>query len=288
MRQAETQQGAADSAVTARLPETYQWLLVPTQANPQATVVWQAIRLSGQEALTVRASKKLRNHELLVTSFGATRLRMEMDRVPLWRGDHVAIQQLVDDFGRYLYLPRLKEAAVLLGAIRDGCALLTWGQDAFAYAESCDEVAQRYRGVRGGQHVVAGDGDGGLLVRPEVARRQMDAETPLSQPESEATGTATSPEPAPTLPTPPPSPAAPTRPRRFHGTVILDPTRAGRDASKITDEVITHLVGLIGSSVRVTLEIDAEIPAGVPDNVVRTVTENSRTLKFTSHGFESE
>ena len=137
-------------AVTARLPETYQWLLVPTQANPQAAVVWQAIRLSGQEALAVRASKKLRNDELLVTSFGATRLRLEMDRVPLWRGDHVAIKQLVDDFGRYLYLPRLKDAAVLLGAIRDGCALLTWAQDAFAYAESYDEAAQRYRGLRYG------------------------------------------------------------------------------------------------------------------------------------------
>ena len=38
----------------------------------------------------------------------------------------------------------------------------------------------------------------------------------------------------------------------------------------------------------VTLEIEAEIPSGVPDNVVRTVTENSRTLKFTSQGFEKE
>jgi hypothetical protein len=92
----------------------------------------------------------------------------------------------------------------------------------------------------------------------------------------------------PTPPVPPSGSPAPPRPRRFYGTVTLDPARAGRDASKITDEVITHLVGLIGSSVRVTLEIDAEIPAGVPDNVVRTVTENSRTLKFTSHGFESE
>ena len=178
MRQAETQKKAADSAVTARLPETYQWLLVPTQASPQAAVAWQAIRLSGQEALAVRASKKLRNDELLVTSFGATRLRMEMDRVPLWRGDHVAIKQLVDDFGRYLYLPRLKEAAVLLGAIRDGCALLTWEQDAFAYAESYDEAAQRYRGLRYGQHIAVTDGDTGLLVRPEVARRQINAEIP--------------------------------------------------------------------------------------------------------------
>src|SRR5712691_7739744 len=187
VRQAETQKAAADSAVTARLPETYQWLLVPTQATPQAAVVWQAIRLSGQEALAVRASKKLRNDELLVTSFGATRLRMEMDRVPLWRSDHVAIKQLVDDFGRYLYLPRLKDAAVLQGAIRDGCALLTWAQDAFAYAESYDETAQRYRGLRGGQQIAVTDGDAGLLVRSAVARRQINAETTPPQPIGEDT-----------------------------------------------------------------------------------------------------
>jgi hypothetical protein len=35
-------------------------------------------------------------------------------------------------------------------------------------------------------------------------------------------------------------------------------------------------------------EIDAEIPSGAPDQVVRTVTENCRTLKFTSQGFEAE
>lgn len=52
---------------------------------------------------------------------------------------------------------------------------------------------------------------------------------------------------------------------------------------------ITHLVGLVGSTVRVTLEIDAQIPDGAPDNVVRTVTENGRTLKFnTNSGFEAE
>src|SRR5262245_33838772 len=193
VRQAETQKAAADSTVTARLPETYQWLLVPMQTSPQAAVAWQAIRLAGQEALAVRASKKLRTDELLVTSFGATRLRMEMDRVPLWRGDHVAIKQLVDDFGRYLYLPRLKEAAVLLDAVRDGCALLTWEQDAFAYAESYDETVQRYRGLRGGQHIAMTDGDTGLLVRPEVARRQINAETPAPQPGSGDTATVTPP-----------------------------------------------------------------------------------------------
>lgn len=44
----------------------------------------------------------------------------------------------------------------------------------------------------------------------------------------------------------------------------------------------------MGAEVRVTLEIEAEIPSGVPENVVRTVTENGRTLKFSSQGFEQE
>ena len=78
------------------------------------------------------------------------------------------------------------------------------------------------------------------------------------------------------------------QPKRYHGTITLDPERAGRDASRIADEVITHLAGLVGASVRVTLEIEADIPDGAPEHVVRTVTENSRTLKFTSHGFEKE
>ena len=68
--------------------------------------------------------------------------------------------------------------------------------------------------------------------------------------------------------------------------MTLDTTRVGRDASQIADEVIAHLSGLVGSEVKVTLEIDAEIPEGAPDHVVRAVTENSRTLKFESHGFE--
>ena len=177
VKQAETQKTSADSSVTARLPETYQWLIVPTQANPQSPLEWQAIRLSGQEALAVRASKKLRSDELLIMGFASSRLRLELDRVPLWRGDHVSVRQLVEDFARYLYLPRLKDSEVLLGAIRDGFGLLTWEQDSFAYAESYDEEANRYRGLRFGQLISVKEDDNVLLVRPEVARKQIEEET---------------------------------------------------------------------------------------------------------------
>src|SRR5690606_3392909 len=46
VRQAEMHRQAADTAVTARIPETYQWLLVPVQQTPQSPIEWQAIRLS--------------------------------------------------------------------------------------------------------------------------------------------------------------------------------------------------------------------------------------------------
>jgi hypothetical protein len=72
-------------------------------------------------------------------------------------------------------------------------------------------------------------------------------------------------------------PRAAPRPNRFHGSITLDPTRVGRDAGRIADEVISHLSGLVNSNVTVTLEIHADVPGGVPEKVVRTVTENCRT-----------
>ena len=214
-----------------------------------------------------------------------------MDQIPLWRGDHVAIRQLVEDYARYLYLYRLQEPAVLLEAIRGGLSLLTWAKDSFAYADSFDEAAGRYRGLRYGQQVPISESDSGLLVRPEIARKQQEAETPATA-EREGGPVTTTPG---TIGDSPTSQTGTSEtlesvvaPKRFHGSVTLDPTRAGRDASRIADEVIVHLAGLIGAEVTVTLEIEAKIPSGAPDNVVRTVTENSRTLKFASHGFEKE
>ena len=293
VKQAEIQKEAASSAVTARLPETYQWLLVPVQARPDASMEWQAMRLSGQHSLAARASKKLKGDELLVTGFAATRLRMELDRVPLWRGDHVPIKQIVEDFARYPYLPRVSDPTVLLNAISDGIALLTWEQDAYAFADSFDDEAKRYRGLRGAKVVSLPDADApGLLVKSDIARQQLDAESAQPPGGGEVAGAGTGGE--STGPgggsgpgeVPPGTPSPP--PTRFHGTATLDSARVGRDASRIADEVIAHLSGLVGAKVTVTLEIEAEVPAGAPDHVVRTVTENSRTLKFTSQGFEKE
>jgi hypothetical protein len=246
------------------------------------------LRLTGNEALAVRASKKLRNEELLLITIAPSRLRMELDRIPLWRGNHVAIHQLVQDFAQYPYLPRLKNAAVLITSISEGVELLTWEHDSFAYADSYDESGNRYRGLRGGRMVNIDSAQSeALIVKPDVAARQLDDEKPkpVPQPPKPRPGGG---EPAPII-TPPAEPEPVERKlRRFHGTVNLDPTRVGRDAGKIAEEVISHLVGLVGAKVTVNLEVEAEMPDGAPDQVVRIVTENGRTLKFVSQGFEEE
>lgn len=293
VKQAETQKAMAESAVKARLPETYQWLLVPTQKTPAAPIEWQAFRLTGQDGLAVRASKKLKNDELLITTYAPTLLRMELDRVPLWRGDHVAIKQLVEDYAQYLYLPRLRTPAVLIAAVQAGLALTTFVRDSFAYAEGYDDEAKRYRGLRTMQLApLGGDDPQGLVVQPEAAIRQQErerAEQPVTSIGAAVTdGGSEIVSPATSEPSSDTVGAAPVLPNRFHGMVMLDATRVGRDAGKIAEEVIAHLASLVGSNVSVSLEISAEIANGVPDHVVRIVTENCRTLKFTSQGFERE
>jgi len=285
VKQAETQMEAAGKAIIARVPETYQWLLVPTQSSPDAPLDFQSIRLSGQDSLAARASKRLVNDDLLITNYGSTLLRMELDRIPLWRGDHVAVRQLVEDFAKYNYLPRLKDSSVLAQAIQSGVALMTWEQDSFAYAEGYDEAADRYQGLRTMEQLSISPDAPGLVVKPARARQQLDVEAvpePFTYQTSEAS------EPGKSIGEIPTPPLVTRKARRFHGSVNLDPTRTGRDASQIAEEVIAHLTGLMGANVTVRLEIEADIPDGAPDNVVRTVTENSRALKFNSHGFEVE
>jgi hypothetical protein len=190
-----------------------------------------------------------------------------------------------------LPLKVINKASAREKAIRHGhpSTLHLW----WAFADSFDDAAGRYKGLRGGQLVTLADAHApGLVVKPDVASRQMDAEraAPPSgglpgTPPGGGTGTTST---SPGVTPPGDSRPAAAKPKRFHGTAVLDTTRVGRDASLIADEVIAHLAGLVGATVTVTIEVEAEMPDGTPDHVVRTVTENSRTLKFTSHGFEKE
>ena len=284
VKQAEARRGDTDGTVKVRIPEVFQWLLVPIQDEPDDQVGWQAIRLQGTGELAVRAMVRLRREDMVIGAYGSTWLRRDLDRIPLWK-DHVQIRQLADHYARYTYLQRVEDPSVIAEAVRDGVGLLTWESDTFAYAEDYDEENERYLGLRAGQTLppILAESPG-LVVRPEVARKQMDRERP-PEPDTEPGPKPGSETGEDSGVTPPPHPSGP---KRFHGSVEIDATRPGPAVGQIAEEVVAHLTGLVGSEVQLTLEIEADIPDGVSDQVVRTVTENAQTLGFTSHGFEEE
>src|SRR6266702_642781 len=175
--QAKTRREHAEGTIKARIPETYSWLLVP-EPSEDSTIgtkfSWREIRLQPvQEPLAIRASRKLENDGLLITKYAGTNLRLELDRVPLWRGESASVKQLADDFAQYLYLPRLRDTDVLLAAVRDGVASITWERETFAYADSYDATRHRYLGLKTGQQIMPSLE--GLLVKPEFVTTQIAA-----------------------------------------------------------------------------------------------------------------
>jgi predicted AAA+ superfamily ATPase len=311
-RQAETKKKQAEEAVISRIQETYMWLLVPAQPDPQGPVEWEDFRLQGDGSLAARAGAKLVREELLITQLAGSRLKMDLDEFNLWRGgNHVKLRQVWQDFASYLYLSRLRDENVFLEAVKDGVNQIHL-DDNFAYAQRWDEARRRYVNLQTLNNFsgIFMDSEG-VLVKPEAARRQLEEEEKERQrkqvtegilpplggndekivdPDGGGRGSGVTdggmePDPDPvTVIDPPPVKKL----RRFHGTIEVEPLKMASKSQEILREVVQHLAGQIGARVTISIDISAYFPDGVSDDVVRTVTENCRTLKFKISGFEEE
>ena len=299
-RQAETKRKSANEVFDLRITEAYQWLLVPAQPDPKGNVEWTDLKLQGEGTLATRAAKKLKNDESLLVLMGGVRLCNELNRIPLWNGNHVSVKQLANYMAQYLYLARIRDEQVLVTAIQEGVSSLAWRDETFAYAEGWDEQRQRYVGLKYGTNIRVIVDDRSLLVRSDAAIAQIERETQSDEAQRASSGSPNGGAPAGSTgttvtssslskkgqqPTPPPEPPKLTR---FHRSVSVDPQRLGRDASRIAEEVVQHLAALVGAELEITLEIQAKLPDGADEKTVRDVTENCRTLKFREFGFENE
>jgi len=284
--QTESQRRQADAAVNARIREAFIWLLTPYQKDPMSPMELLETRLQGQDPPAERASRKMVNDGNLMVQFSATNLKLQLDNY-LWRDvNHLSVKKLWEYFASYLYLPRLKDSSVLIKAIQDGIGQIGW-QRIFAYAEGYDEAKGEYLALKTGQNTsVIPDGQS-VLVKPEAALEQLRRERTIEPLQvAQPPGTTTLPrEPIKEIGTViPPK----TTPRRFHGTVALDPIKLTSSAGKVAEEVIQHLSAIMGADVKITLEIQAQVPSGFSDHVVRTVSENCATLKFIHFEFEED
>lgn len=279
-RQATTKRDESNRTVDLRLAETYQWLLVPTQAGHTAPVTWDVVKVDGQNGLVVRASRKLVNDGHLYVTFPPALLRQRLgnELSALWESGHVAVSAVWDAFARYLYLPRLQDLDVLLRCVANGPASTVWREDAFTTADGLEGA--RYLGLNPGGHASVSSST--LIVRPDRATEQLDQQAGDRGDEA-GRGTRDEEE---TKPEADEETVGAGRPVRFHGVVRLDPERLSRDFGKVATEVVSHLSALLGTEVEVTVEIAAKNDEGFPDTAVRNVSENAKTLKFDEFGFE--
>jgi hypothetical protein len=194
------------------------------------------------------------------------RNKLDNELEPMWAKGDVTVKDLWEAFAKYVYLPRLRDIDVLRSSIAQGPAMISWENEGFAVAIGVDEREGKYLGLTAGSH----PGEVAPLsrvVKPEFALGQLEIET-QREPDGE-TGLGDSGG----LPGLRP-------PTWFRGRVTVDPDRPNKAFTTITQEVLDHLVGLVNTEVVVTVHVVANRVEGFPDNVIRTVTENARTLKF--------
>ena len=297
-RQARENREKFDGAVDLQVEEAYQWLLYPGEergTDGKMVLEWSATKIGTGGTLVERASRRIASDGALVTRWAPMMLKKELDAY-LWRGEeHVSLSLVREDLAKYLYLPRLRDGRVLEETVRDGVA----SGEFFGYAQAVT-VAGRYEGLRFGEAgaTIYVD-ESSVIVHPDAARRQIEAEseqqTAVYPPGTGGEGGVAEggnggagvggPDSGETVD--PPTIQAPGRDlsRSFRGVVEIDPARLGGSAGAIGQEVVQRLASIIGSNVRITLEIRADVPDGIPEKVERDVSENCNTLRFREYGF---
>lgn len=277
----------SNETMKTRLKEAWCYLHYPAQESAQADVEWVSGKIPAQDGLLARASKKLVAEEGLLTELGPTRLDRDLQKY-IWNGKpHLSLKDLREYLNRYIYLPRLKNQEVLIKAVQASVSGMIPGP--FAYAERWDEKSDIYLGLaieRAANAAVVIDSDS-VIVKPAVAEAHRPAPiqpgsgggTEIPGEKTPETGT------QPTGGTPQP-PAIEKKPTRFTGTVMISPERPARDIHQIVEAIVEQLTTLPGSSVKLRLEIDAEVPSGLDRAKVRTLVENANTLGFIDKSVE--
>lgn len=275
-----------ETAVKQHLEETYCWLLSPyidQEVNPNV-IAWEEENIRGGNDTPVsRARRKLEENETLITHWAPSLLLMKLDSL-LWQdANEIQIKRLWGYFCTYCYLPRLSSFSVLEECIRTGVN----SEEYFAYTEGMSDG--RYLELKYNTSVF-NINDYGYIVKLQAALKQLVAEKsqkeeiPTDRPLTFGGKRVATPGVQPEEPSTPQQPEGPKN-THFFLTKTLDYTRINKDVNDLVQEVIAHLYNADNAEVKIILDVNVDLPNGTPIPIVRTVTENCRTLKVDDFGF---
>ena len=265
------------------LTRAYRWVLAPAQRDPQqARFTLNPVSTRAQETAEIvrSADQKLVEDEKLVDEIAPSQLARLL-KTYVWdkERDHIDVEELWSLFTSHVYLPRLRNKAVLQNAIERG----TVAGD-FGYADGFD--GDNYENLRfkepiGSTHQNALYDVAALVVDPEMAevRKQLESEiTP--EPETQFISPPVEGGPGEGEPISPPKPkpekSGPSRvtaTKRLQGDISLD------DVSEIQAEIVRNLRD-DGGEVTVTITVAASKSGGFSQNTIRSIRENGSSLQL--------
>lgn len=182
------------------------------------------------------------------------------------------INQLLEYFTTYYYMPRLTDKSVLLETVRKGVAERT-----FALSDDEDLTHE----LKFGDISLREISTESFLVKSSVAQEQLKIKSP-DPPKKENGDAGTDPSSPSTL-----SPPQPLLPKHFSMDVELDKTRLNKSFNACIDEVASYLMHLPNVSVSIRLAIDISAPEGIPEDLKEVISENCHTLKVRNFYFEN-
>lgn len=306
-RQAQTRRNQAHDKVELRIGETYHWAIVPEQGEDSgAKVTWENIKVDTGRAedAAIRTAERLKRNDLLILQQAPSVLHQKLSRplARIWEGQgRISVGQLWQLHTEYPYMNRLLNRDVLVRGVEDALHMIAWEHEGFALATGYDDAAERYLGLTVHGGLFGQITDSTLLVRPDIAMRQLQAESSAAESEPPTEPTVAAAEQLSGRSTAAISTAiasGETRTpegvdqqthhsrTRFYAHARLTPEQYSKNASKYVLEILQHLDS-VGTDVEVSIEIQATRPAGFGDDQVRTLTENANTLRLEAE-FESE
>lgn len=278
---AESRVTQAKQTVADAIREAYRWILVPTQEPGSSEVELEAILMNGQGTLAQRVTKKADSGEFVVRSYSPSLLRMQINRLNLWKDKpYVQVDVVSGYFSQYIYMPKVVQPKVVVDAVWHLDEVLSIEIDGFAYADAYENG--RFVGLT--MSAPSSVRQNGLLVDPAVAAKQIAEDT--KQPESDPTAKdgptagngGTAPGTGSSASSSGPG-LAPKVPARFHATKELVLNRVVRDVGQIYEEVLSHFI-LDSVPVRVIVDIESDQLDKLSADQRTAIRENLKALGF--------
>jgi hypothetical protein len=281
--QAKKELKAAEDVLPRVARECYKWLLCPSQDAPTDTLALEAAPLNTSgAALGPEIERICLDNEWVIATWSPIHLRTKLKEL-YWKADRTSVKaaDFWEDTLRYVYLPRLKDRGVLAQAIVKGART----PDFFGTAYG--EHDGKYDGFKFGDSNVQFD-DTLLLIEPEAAKAYEAANPPTPLPGTTPPVIPPGPTPpGPVLPgSTPPGPTTSTKAKTFHGSAAIAPATAKMRLVQIAEEIVATLAADPNADVKVRIEIEATFAHGAQDQTKRAVSENAKTLAFSTAEWE--